>query len=126
MGKNSIWFNKSAATWDEALPLGNGRLGAMVFGNPHKEQIQLNEDSVWYGGPMDRNNLDAYDNLPAIRELSKTVGIAFINSYESANSIAIEKLRNCSIEKESQDVEEYKIIESKFGRKNVCNIWKKI
>lgn len=48
-----LWYQKSAENWEEALPLGNGRLGAMVFGIPGKERIQLNEDSLWPGGPDD-------------------------------------------------------------------------
>lgn len=66
---NHIWFNEPASSWDEALPLGNGSLGAMVFGQLSKERIQLNEESVWYGGPQDRNNEDALTNLPLIRKL---------------------------------------------------------
>lgn len=66
--ENKIWFKEPAADWNEALPLGNGRLGAMVFGQLSKERIQLNEDSVWYGGPQNRDNPDALANLPAIRE----------------------------------------------------------
>ncbi len=70
MSTNSkILFNKPAEDWNEALPVGNGRLGGMVYGNPFTELIQLNEDSVWYGGPMDRNNKSALENLPKIREL---------------------------------------------------------
>jgi hypothetical protein len=48
MGK--IWYRQPAAEWNEALPIGNGRLGGMIFGKAAKEKIQLNEDSVWYGG----------------------------------------------------------------------------
>ncbi|MDG5786581.1 glycoside hydrolase family 95 protein [Evansella sp. AB-P1] len=65
----SIWYKQPAKDWDEALPLGNGRLGAMVFGEVEKERLQLNEDSVWYGGPRDRNNPDAQKYLPEIRKL---------------------------------------------------------
>lgn len=64
-----IYFNKPAQNWNEALPLGNGRLGAMVYGTPYTECIQLNEDSVWYGGSQDRNNKSAKENLPKIRQL---------------------------------------------------------
>lgn len=67
--KQKLWYKKPAASWDEALPIGNGRLGGMVFGKIKKEQIQLNEDSVWYGEPIDRNNPDALKNLPKIRRL---------------------------------------------------------
>ncbi|WP_446685374.1 glycoside hydrolase family 95 protein [Halalkalibacter kiskunsagensis] len=66
-----IWFDKPAKTWNEALPIGNGRLGAMIYGKTSVEQIQLNEESVWYGGSRDRNNPDALENLPKIRSLLK-------------------------------------------------------
>lgn len=64
-----IWFDRPATDWNEALPIGNGFLGGMVFGNTDKERIQLNEDSVWYGGPRDRNNPNAYEHLPEVRRL---------------------------------------------------------
>ena len=66
---DTISFSSPAKTWEEALPVGNGRLGGMVFGLPFTERIQLNEDSVWYGGPQDRNNPSAKENLPKIRSL---------------------------------------------------------
>ncbi len=64
-----LHYHKPASEWNEALPIGNGILGAMVFGNPLQERIQLNEDSLWYGGPRDRHNPDALANLPEIRRL---------------------------------------------------------
>ena len=64
-----IMFNSPAAKWEEALPVGNGKLGGMIFGSPYTDRIQLNEDSVWYGGPQDRINPSAKDKLPEIREL---------------------------------------------------------
>ncbi len=64
-----IAFDEPAKAWNEALPIGNGRLGGMVFGNTHTERIQLNEDSVWYGGRQDRINPSALDKLPEIRRL---------------------------------------------------------
>ncbi len=63
-----LWYTAPATDWNEALPIGNGRLGAMIFGGVGEEHLQVNEDSVWYGGPMDRNNPDALKNLPKIRE----------------------------------------------------------
>ncbi|MBO4495227.1 MAG: glycoside hydrolase N-terminal domain-containing protein [Clostridiales bacterium] len=66
---DTIIFDQPAKTWEEALPVGNGRLGGMVFGLPYSERIQLNEDSVWYGGPQDRNNPSALEKLPQIRRL---------------------------------------------------------
>ena len=69
MGNNyKISFDKPAEKWDEALPIGNGRFGGMVFGDVCRERIQLNEDSVWYGGPQNRLNPSAKKYLPVIRE----------------------------------------------------------
>lgn len=64
-----LWYEQPATEWNEALPIGNGRLGGMVFGRVKNERIQLNEDSVWYGGPRDRNNPDARENVPKVRKL---------------------------------------------------------
>ncbi|MBR2749960.1 MAG: glycoside hydrolase family 95 protein [Clostridiales bacterium] len=66
---DTIVFDAPAKVWEEALPVGNGKLGGMVFGLPYTERIQLNEDSVWYGGPQDRNNPSALEKLPEIRRL---------------------------------------------------------
>lgn len=63
-----LWYQKPADEWEKALPLGNGRLGAMVFGQIQKEQIQVNEESIWYGKRRERINPDAKENLPKIRE----------------------------------------------------------
>ena len=49
--KDVLWYNQPAREWIEALPLGNGKLGVMVFGNPINERIQLNDDSMWPGDP---------------------------------------------------------------------------
>ncbi|MBD7969500.1 glycoside hydrolase family 95 protein [Paenibacillus gallinarum] len=68
-GTLKLWYEKAADSWNEALPIGSGKLGAMIFGRTRVERIQLNEDSVWSGGPMDRNNSDALHHLPKIREL---------------------------------------------------------
>src|SRR4051812_36686106 len=64
-----LWYSKPAAAWTEALPIGNGRLGAMVFGNTTDELIQLNESSLWSGGPYnDTPNTNASKYLPLVRE----------------------------------------------------------
>ncbi len=64
-----LWYRQPAGTWNEALPLGNGRLGAMVFGGGRDERIQLNEDTVWAGEIRDRNNPEGLKSLPEIRRL---------------------------------------------------------
>ncbi|MDE7249671.1 MAG: glycoside hydrolase family 95 protein [Lachnospiraceae bacterium] len=66
---SKLWYRQPAKEWEEALPLGNGRLGAMVFGGVVNECLQMNEESMWYGGRVDRNNPDAKKMLPKIREL---------------------------------------------------------
>ena len=66
---NEIWFRKEAEEWTEALPIGNGFLGAMVFGRTSVERIQVNEDSVWSGGYMERLNPDAKGHLDEVRQL---------------------------------------------------------
>ena len=67
--KNLLWYKKSASNWNEALPLGSGRLGMMIFGQPCFETIQLNEESVWSGMFRNRNNPDALKTLPEVRRL---------------------------------------------------------
>lgn len=102
---SKLWYDKPARSWNEALPLGNGRLGCMIHGRTGTELICLNEDSVWYGGPQDRVPKDALDKLPKLRELvrngqhaeaEKLVGRAFGASsggqrhYEPLGSVKIE------------------------------------
>jgi alpha-L-fucosidase 2 len=65
----TLWYDRPAAQWVEALPLGNGRLGAMVFGGIEQERLQLNEDTLWAGGPYDPVNPEALKNLPEVRRL---------------------------------------------------------
>ncbi|MFH1513639.1 MAG: glycoside hydrolase family 95 protein [Bacillota bacterium] len=62
-------YRTPAMAWPDAMPLGNGRLGAMVYGQTGLERIQLNDDSLWYGAPMDRNNASLKEKLPEIRRL---------------------------------------------------------
>ncbi len=64
-----LWYRQPASQWDEALPVGNGRLGAMVFGGIELERLQLNEETVWAGGPRDPNNPLALKSLPEVRRL---------------------------------------------------------
>lgn len=68
-GELKLWYDKAASKWEEALPLGNGRIGAMVFGNPLKEIYMLNEATLWSGAPQkDQNNPKALEILPAVRK----------------------------------------------------------
>jgi len=68
-GQNILWYKQSANVWEEALPIGNGRLGAMVFGGVADERIQLNESTLWDGYALDPNNPEALGALPEVRRL---------------------------------------------------------
>ena len=74
-------YGKPATAWTEALPIGNGRLGAMVFGGPERERLQLNEDTLWAGGPYDPNNTNALAALPEVRQL------IFDGKYDAADKL---------------------------------------
>lgn len=76
MKQAKLWYDAPAADWNHALPLGNGRMGAMVFGGTVLERISLNEDTCWYGGFRDRVNPDAKKYLPVVRQLLKEDRIA--------------------------------------------------
>ncbi|MBT1702179.1 glycoside hydrolase family 95 protein [Chryseosolibacter indicus] len=77
-----LWFKRPASEWNEALPVGNGRLGAMVFGDVHSERLQLNESSVWSGSPADFVNPKAKESLSEIRRL------LFEEKYVEADELA--------------------------------------
>ena len=64
-----LWYRHPAQKWGDALPVGNGRLGGMVFGDVAKEHIQLNEDTIWNGKKRDRINPEALKALPEVRRL---------------------------------------------------------
>jgi alpha-L-fucosidase 2 len=85
-----LWYDKPAQVWTEALPLGNGRLGAMVFGNPASEQIQLNEATIWAGSPNNNPNPEALTNIPKIREL------IFAGKYLEAQTLATQKVMSAT------------------------------
>lgn len=85
-GGYRLWYDRPAHVWTEALPLGNGRLGAMVYGNPAVEQIQLNEETIWAGRPNNNPNPEALQYLPKIRQL------IFEGKYREAQDLATEKV----------------------------------
>jgi len=64
-----LWYDTPAKIWEEALPLGNSRLGAMVYGNPAEEEIQLNEETLWGGSPHRNDNPKAAGALAEVQEL---------------------------------------------------------
>ena len=82
----SLWYRRPAKEWLEALPVGNGRLGAMVFGGVARERLQLNEDTLWAGGPYDPTNAEALAALPEARRL------IFDGRYKDAEKLIGERM----------------------------------
>lgn len=80
--EHKLWYDSPAQVWTEALPLGNGRLGAMVYGNPGAEQIQLNEETIWAGRPNNNANPEAREWISKIRQL------VFDGKYREAQDMA--------------------------------------
>ena len=102
-----LWYREPARRWVEALPVGTGRLGAMVFGGVQEETLQLNEDTFWAGGPYDPANPQSLAALPEIRELIRQERFAEAQelvdahmmarplsqmSYQTLNSLKLESL----------------------------------
>ncbi|MBM3239903.1 glycoside hydrolase family 95 protein [Candidatus Poribacteria bacterium] len=87
-----LWYRQPAQEWVEALPIGNGRLGAMVFGGIQRERIQLNEDSVWSGKPVEQDKPDAAKYLADARQL------LFEGKYAEAQRLVEEKMMGLRLE----------------------------
>ncbi|MBQ2675351.1 MAG: glycoside hydrolase family 95 protein [Prevotella sp.] len=81
-----LWYNRPAQTWTQALPIGNGVMGGMVFGTPAVEHIQLNEETIWAGQPNNVVNPNAKEYLPKVRQL------IFEGKYKEAQNLANEKV----------------------------------
>lgn len=81
-GKLELWYKAPAKEWTEALPIGNGRLAAMVFGGTTEEGLQINEDTLWGGGPYDPSHPGALAALPEVRKL------VFAGDYQAAQGLA--------------------------------------
>ena len=82
----TLWYERPASKWVEALPVGNGRIGAMVFGDSTQERLQLNEDTLWAGEPYDPSNPEALGALARVREL------IFAGRYPEAEALANQKM----------------------------------
>jgi len=93
---NTLWYAQPASKWMQALPVGNGRLGAMVFGDPQKERIQLNEDSMWSGAPDWGDSKGTPEDLKEIRELIKN------GKAHKADKLIVEKFSYKSIKRSHQ------------------------
>ncbi|MDN3655998.1 glycoside hydrolase family 95 protein [Ferruginibacter paludis] len=89
-----MWYKKPAAKWEDALPVGNGRLGAMVYGKTDEEIIQLNEDTYWSGGPYSTVVKDGYKTLPVIQQL------VFDGEFLKAHNLFGRKLMGYPVEQQ--------------------------
>jgi alpha-L-fucosidase 2 len=83
-----FWYNRPAENWNEALPIGNGCLGAMVFGDPGREHLQLNEETVWAGGPHNNVNPESKPYITKVRNL------LFKGEYKKAQEMADEYIKS--------------------------------
>ena len=81
-----LWYAKPATIWNEALPLGNGRLGAMVFGDPAVERLQLNEETIWAGSPNTNAHTKSIEALPKVRKL------VFEGKFDEAQTLATQDI----------------------------------
>ncbi len=90
-----LHFAQPATQWPDALPVGNGRLGAMVFGQPALDRVQLNEESIWDGERRDRNNPKAGEAVPKIRELLFAGKIAEAEALATTDMFSIPRRMPC-------------------------------
>ncbi|MFV5693406.1 glycosyl hydrolase family 95 catalytic domain-containing protein [Flavobacterium sp. LT1R49] len=89
-GELKLWYDKPATIWNEALPLGNGRLGAMVFGDPSVERLQLNEETIWGGSPNSNAHPNGLKSLPVVRQL------IFDGKYDEAQALTDKEMMSKS------------------------------
>jgi len=112
-------YDKPAKIWEEALPIGNGRLGAMIYGNPSKEEFQLNEGTLWAGQPYRNENPGSLEALPVIRQL------IFDGKLKEAETLVNQKM----ISKRSQGMP-YETAGSLFlefpGHENYTNFYREL
>lgn len=117
-----LWYEKPASQWVEALPIGNGRLGVMVFGGTASERLQLNEDTLYAGAPYDPNNHEALQALPEARRL------IFDGRYKEANDLIGAKMMAHPIKQMPYElVGDLKLefpATAKFGITDANSIWK--
>ena len=89
-----LWYRRPAEKWTEALPVGNGRLGAMVFGGVEKDRVQFNDDTLWTGGPHEYQHEGAAEHLATVRKL------LFEGKQRDAENLAMEKMMSVPLRQE--------------------------
>ncbi len=103
-----LWYRQPAQEWVEALPIGNGRLGAMVFGGVQSERLQLNEDTLWSGKSIERDKPDAAEYLPEARRL------LFEGKYAEGQNLVQDKIMGLRLEKGSHSYQTLGDLELSF------------
>ncbi len=89
-----LWYRQPAQNWTQALAVGNGRLGAMVFGGAEKERVQFNDDTLWTGGPHEYHHEGAFEHLATVRKL------LFEGKQREAEKLAMEKMMSVPLRQE--------------------------
>lgn len=119
----TLWYESPATKWTDALPIGNGRLGAMVFGRPQRERMQLNDITVWSGGPQPQaNRANAYLALPSIR-----AALAH-GDYATAQKLVAANMTTTGTGASAYDASYQTLgdltFENKLGRGPITNYWR--
>lgn len=86
-----LWYEQAAEKWEEALPVGNGRIGGMIYGNPYREQIQFNEETLWTGEPHEYQHPGAHEYLDTIR------GLLFSGKQREADQLAMKNFMSVPV-----------------------------
>src|SRR5215510_2727692 len=102
-----LWYNKPSAKWTDALPIGNGRIGAMIFGGVQQDRIQFNEETLWTGGPRDYNRKGAYKYLDSIRQL------LFRGKQKEAEALAEKEFLGLKSNQGQRDAWDKKVLQDK-------------
>ena len=121
-GDLELWYDKPAAVWTEALPIGNGRMGAMVFGGLAAEQIQFNESTLWTGGPHEYQHEGAVKFLPVLRDLcneSRRLGLEADRLEAEGKNAEAAALRKAARDKqeEAHDIGRKEFMSIPLGQK---------
>jgi len=115
----TLWYRQPAKEWVQALPIGNGRLGGMVFGGVDKERIQLNEDSLWSGEPIQRDKQETAEYLPQVRKL------LFEGKYVEGQRLAQDKLMGLRIDPGRHTYQMLGDLELAFERPNAVENYRR-
>ncbi|MEY4570648.1 MAG: hypothetical protein RLZZ398_2087 [Verrucomicrobiota bacterium] len=121
-GKAELWYQQPATKWAEALPIGNGHMGAMIYGGIAEEQIQFNESTVWTGKPHEYQHEGAVKFLPILRDLcnqSRQLDIQADQFSKDNNQTAANEKRNeaKAKQKQAEDIGRKEFISVPLGQK---------